>query len=717
MTLSHNLKTVIFILIAFIFSFSVRLIWVDHFSTYEQFKFNNEFMINTNDGYYFAEGARDIIAGFHQENDLSPVDDAMSKLTALLVQILPLSFETVIFYMPAFFGSLLVIPLILIGRSFDKEDVGFIAALLASIAWSYYNRTMVGYYDTDMLVIVFASFLLWALLWAVRTKEDKYLLFTGLIIIFYKWWYSASYSLSFAFLLLIGLYFLYLILKKKEFEYELKLMIFILASMVLLPLWVSIVLIVTLYFGLKYINNLKVLFGILGLGIILLIATGGLNPIILRIEGYLFRSNDVVSETLTLHFFSVMQTVREAGAIPFETFANRISGNIIVFFLSIIGYIWFSVRHKEMLLALPLVGLGFLAYGIPGLVNAGGLRFTIYAVPVMALGIGFLIIETLRFVTNLYLKEKQKTIAFLGLASIATAAILYPNIKHVQEYKVPTVFTKNEVKILDDLKKITEREDYVVTWWDYGYPIRFYSDVKTLVDGGKHSGAQNFPVSFVLTSSQEVAAKMARLEVEYKEKRFQMHKANKKMEPSSIAQMTLDYGYKDTNNFLTALETDIKLPTKTRDVYIYLPNKMMGIFPTVNLFSNLDLMNGMKYKRPLFYMAKRFKDNGATISLGNGIQIYKQTGEIQLGNQKLKMNSFITTGYDQKKKLKVNSQKISFNSPIYVIYMQSYNQFLILDKQMYDSLYIQLFVLENYDKKLFEPVILNPFSKVYKLKI
>jgi undecaprenyl-diphosphooligosaccharide--protein glycosyltransferase len=32
-------------------------------------------------------------------------------------------------------------------------------------------------------------------------------------------------------------------------------------------------------------------------------------------------------------------------------------------------------------------------------------------------------------------------------------------------------------------------------------------------------------------------------------------------------------------------------------------------------------------------------------------------------------------------------------------------------------LYFQLFVLENYDKELFEPTILTPLAKIYKLKI
>ena len=126
-------------------------------------------MINTNDGYYFAEGARDVLNGKFEniDSDLSPVDEASSILTALFTYALPISFEALIFYMPAFLGSLLVISLILIGKSFGKEDVGFVAALLGGIVWSYYNRTMVGYYDTNMLNIVFPTFLLWSLIWAI----------------------------------------------------------------------------------------------------------------------------------------------------------------------------------------------------------------------------------------------------------------------------------------------------------------------------------------------------------------------------------------------------------------------------------------------------------------------------------------------------------------------------------------------------------------------
>lgn len=48
-----------------------------------------------------------------------------------------------------------------------------------------------------------------------------------------------------------------------------------------------------------------------------------------------------------------------------------------------------------------------------------------------------------------------------GFVVICTAAILYPNITHIISCEVPTVFSKQEVSILDKLKHLAQREDYV----------------------------------------------------------------------------------------------------------------------------------------------------------------------------------------------------------------------------------------------------------------
>jgi undecaprenyl-diphosphooligosaccharide--protein glycosyltransferase len=716
MTLTTNKKTVLLILIAFAFSFAVRLIWVQQFSGTEQFKFNGEFMINTNDGYFYAEGARDILAGIttkeQTNNDLSPVESAASVLTAWIANILPISFETVLFYMPAFFSSLIVIPIILIAREFEKLDVGFIAALVGSIAWSYYNRTMVGYYDTDLLNIVFPTILLWSLIWAIKEQDEKYLLIAALDSIAYRWWYPQSYSLEFAFIGLIFVYVVYQYIKKEEFKTNLLLITFMIFAMINVDGWIRFAIVLALFGLIKFQREmvLKYIYYIFGFAVVLFFATGGFDPIWGQLKGYVFRDSVASgADGLGLHFFTVMQTVREAGQIPFETFANRISGHTITFILAVIGYLWMTWNYRVMLLALPMVGLGFLAL-------SGGLRFTVYAVPIMALGIGYLIVEVSKFLSSQLINDTATKVSKYVLMTAFTVGALYPNIIHVIGYKVPTVFNANEVKILDKMKSISDREDYFVTWWDYGYPIRYYSDVKTLIDGGKHSGKVNFPVSFVLNEPQDVAAKMARLDVEYTEKRFHLDNTTK-WASSNIEQITLDYGYKNTNDFLTSLSTDIKMPKKTRDIYLYLPNRMMGIFPTVTLFSNIDLMSGTKGARPFFYKSNSIKDTGTTIELGKNIRIIKAKGQIQIGNQTLTINNFAVTQYDNKGVLRKQIQTIDKNSPISVIYMKNYNQFLVLDKKMYNSTYIQLFALENYDKELYEPVILDPLSKIYRLKI
>jgi len=609
--------------------------------------------------------------------------------------------------MSAFLSSLVVIPVILIANNLKQLEVGFIAALLSSIAWSYYNRTMVGYYDTDMLNIVLPSFLLWSLMLALRTKEDKYLLFTAFEIIIYRAWYPQSYSLEFAFFSLLFIFAIYQYFKKEDYKFTLTLLTFMMFAMMNLDGFIRLTVVLILFISLKKGFFEKYLYYLFGLSVILFFITGGFNPIWGKLKGYVFK--DTISSTkdvLNLHFFTVMQTVREAGKIPFEVFANRISGHSATFLLSIVGYIWMTKKYPIMLLGLPLIGLGFLAY-------VGGLRFTIYAVPVLALGIAFLIVNIASYIEN---RLVQKL-----LIGFLSALILVPNILHVIDYKVPTVFVKDEVKVLDNLKHIANREDYVISWWDYGYPIRYYSDVKTLVDGGKHSGKVNFPVSYILTHDQIKSAKLARFDVEYTEKRFNFKNDSIEYNRTNIAQMTLDNGFNDVNDFLNSLEfEEIKLPKKTRDIYLYLPNRMMQIYPTVAKFSDIDVMSGKFIRKPLFLVSHRFtKQNENIIMIASGLKLILNLNKavLRINKKDIKINSFIITQIDKNKKLHVNKQTFNPFSNIYVIYMKNYNQILVVDKDTFNSTYIQLFVLENYDKRYFEPIILTPYAKVFKLKV
>ena len=683
-------------LIAYLFSIAVRTIWVYQFHEVDNFRWNNQLMINTNDGYGYAEGARDILSGTHQKGDGSFINTPLARVTALLTEILPFSFETIILWLPTFFGSLLVIPIMLIARALNQEYAGFIGSLLGGIAWSYYNRTMTGYYDTDMLTIVLPTLTLWATIFAMKEERNRYILLVALFMALSNWWYFQNYSLS---LSMAGMVLIYTVIFDRKNLFNYKILIFMLIALSQITLFIKLPIILALFgfFHIKKNLENRVIYLILAFSILLILITGGFDPIINRVNGYLFRDNSDTIGTAGLHYFSVVKTVREAGQIPFELFANRISGHTITFTISLIAYIILLFKNRIFLLSLPLVGLGFIALW-------GGLRFTVYAVPILAFSMGYLIV----YIYN-HIKEKRAKLAFISLATIA---VITPNIVHIIGYKVPTVFTKQTVEVLDRLKKIASREDYVVAWWDYGYPIRYYSDVKTLIDGARHSGSANYSVSFALLHNQRASANIIRLDVEYKERALK----DKNFTAGTVLERGMkEYNISNVNEFIASLNSPIELPKKTRDIYFYLPLKMMNILPTIDLFSNLNLLTGKQFKSPLFSRANLISTKGNIFHLSNGMQIIG--GAIKSGNNIIPINQFVVTEYDNRGILHKRVRHLNIGSSIYVIYMKNYNQFLILDKRIFNSTYIQLFVLENYDPELFEPTILTPYAKVFKLKI
>jgi len=686
--------------IAYLFSIAVRLIWVFQFSGSSQMIWDNQLMINTNDGYQWIEAAKDILRG-EKFYHASTTTASISILTAFLIKYLPFSIESIILYMPTIFGSLLSLPILLIGVLLRQTYVGFIAASVGSIVWSYYNRTMTGYYDTDLLVIVLPTFVLLFLMYSIMSKRGYSLLLLFSSIFMYQWWYGGGYSLLVA---MTGMTVAYTFLFERKGIFNYLVVSTMLISIVSFNIYIQTIIILTVFGYVSFFKlDKKIVLFILISSLLLFAIYGGFDGILHQLNNYVFRSANA-ADNISLNFFSVAQTVREAGMIPFETFANRISGHTTTFFLSTFGYVLLALRYPIMWLALPMMGLGFLAL-------KGGLRFTVYAVPINALGISYLIFLIAKYIQFLVPSNIKLLSRYLVVFSL-TSAVLYPNIVHIIGYKVPTVFTKEEVQVLDKLKTISSHKDYAISWWDYGYPIRYYGELNTLIDGGAHEGSQNYPVSFALMKPQLESALMSRLDVEASEKRIKTPDGT-----HSLWAILKDSGYTDVNKFLIDLaQKKITLPKKSTDIYYYLPNRMLQILPTVDLFSNMDVTTGKQHPRGFFYFAQRFSQASDGIELGNGIKIL-QDNHIQIGTNKIAMRDFYVTAYGNDGKLQVQRTAINNSAPLSVIFMKNYNAFLVMDNRMLASTYIQLFVLENYDKKLFEPVILDPLAKVYKLKI
>jgi len=686
-------------LIAYAFSFAIRMIWVYQFQDNPNFYWNGELMINTNDGYTWAAAAQNALFGLHEHN--SGIRNIWSNgtifFTVLFTKITPFSLETVILYMPTVISSLVVIPIILIARLYTQSLWGFFAALLGSIAWSYYNRTMTGYYDTDMFSAMAPMFILYFLMKSTMDFTAKSALYAAIAIVFYPFLYDAGKSIVYA----MGIiYAMYMMFYHREERTTYISMILVFMALVPFPIvapfgyLVKIIVLIALYFGLQRTameqRKMMIFSGIL---FILFMYFGNVFGLIIgKVMSYI----NTGTSSEGLHFYGVHQTIREAGQIPFQTFANRISGSQLGVIISFLGYVVLVAKHRAFILALPLIGIGAFALW-------GGLRFTVYAVPVAAMSAVYLFHVIAQAISD------KKSIYFFAM-SIMTAAMIYPNITHIIGYKVPTVLNKAEVQDLVKLSKISTSKDYTLAWWDYGYPIWFYSNTNTIIDGGKHQN-DNFIISKIMqTTSPELAANLSRLAVEtYVDANY-----------SIIANTLFKNGEEDQvdpNVLLSELENGTyDIPEKSRDIFLYLPYRMLNIFPTVAIFGNIDLTTGKAERNMAFYPTNVINNTNGILTFQNGIVFDSQKGQVKIGRDTKNVKYFIATQNTKEGNIQLQSQLYHADGEYTIVYMKSYNRFIIMDTETFKSTYVQMFMLGKYDKNLFDLVISSPYSKIYKLK-
>jgi len=556
---------------------------------------------------------------------------------------------------------------------------------------------MIGYYDTDMFSAMAPMFILYFLMKSTIDFSLRSALYAAIAIAIYPFLYDAGASIVYAMGIIYAVYLVFYHRQDTKTYYS---MILVFFALLHLPFdapfnyITSIVILIILYMIFNHTNieqkKLMIFAGVLW---VLFMYSGNVFGLIMhKVLSYV--TTGTANEGL--HFYGVHQTIREAGQIPFKTFANRISGSEIGVSIAFIGYIILVIKHRAFILALPLIGIGAFALW-------GGLRFTVYAVPVAAMSAIYLFYVISRMISN------KKSIQLFAI-SLLTALMIYPNITHIIGYKVPTVLNKAEVGDLVKLKAMSSSKDYTLTWWDYGYPVWFYSDTNTIIDGGKHQN-DNYIISKILqTSSSELAVSLSRLAVEtYVDSNY-----------SIIADTLFKNKQKDQldpNVLLSELENgSYDLPKKTRDIYLYLPYRMLNIFPTVAVFGNLDLNTGKAERKVVFYPTQVVATEKDRVRLSNGIVFDVQKGEIFVGKEKKSVRNFIVVQITQEGKTHIQSQLYHIDGEYAVIYMKSYGQFVVMDTETFNSMYVQMFILGKYDKNLFELVVSSPYSKIYKLK-
>ena len=209
---AHWSVTLLFILLAYLLSFWVRLEWIDfaqasYLDETGKIEYLRPDMVrngvalpNTHDSFYFGSILQKAHLGMHQDNNLIPSvfqNGVITYLPYTLLQVFPfLDIEVLLLWLPVCVAGLVCIPIVLIGRLYKCSLWGFLAACLAGVTHSYYNRTLAGYYDTDMFSITIPAFALFFLLAASRRESLGYLLVGVLTLCFGRFFYGSIQAIT-----------------------------------------------------------------------------------------------------------------------------------------------------------------------------------------------------------------------------------------------------------------------------------------------------------------------------------------------------------------------------------------------------------------------------------------------------------------------------------------------------------------------------------------
>ena len=108
---------------------------------------NGERLLATHDAYHWIAGADGFEFG---------TGHPMSELVRIMAGLFGVSPAAAGFWMPPFLSGLLAVAVFLWGWSLGQPFAGTAAGILASLAPAFFARTLLGFYDTDLIVLLFA---------------------------------------------------------------------------------------------------------------------------------------------------------------------------------------------------------------------------------------------------------------------------------------------------------------------------------------------------------------------------------------------------------------------------------------------------------------------------------------------------------------------------------------------------------------------------------
>jgi len=561
-----------------------------------------------------------------------------------IVGIFTLNMDWTMFLLPAFLAPLVAVPMVLMGHALHQAKLGFFAALIGVVGINFYTRSYVGYMDTDTLNLFFPYMAIASYMMAMSRRSWLWGIAFFLFLSGFHFWYHSS--------------------------------LVIIAAIMLMALIMT-----PLIFRSKVLGVVSVLIVILSLFV--------LNPqkITQRAVDYFEADTTTLLSTkkgVTYHFENTLDTVSEAQGVDLLSINASYVGMMPYIILGSLGFILLAIIQPLVLIALPMLFLGYLASDV-------GMRFLMFATPVFAMGfVGFVFIV---------LRNHKLLSPIFALLAVV---LMLVNILRVNPSFTPNYFTKNDVKVLDDFAKISDEKDLLISWWDYGWPLWYYTGRNnTLIDNGRH-GADTYLVAKLLVSNDDAFVANA---LRY----FSDQQQGKRSILPLLAEK------EDLKKRFEDLKVHASKKQKKRDVYFLLHRDMLLTFKTLEDFAHIDIKTGANTsENSQLYISDLLRPYSKKIPIvkGDTFDFDLRNGMIRgHDGAKTQVQGVIIVNDAKVTAAKRYNPKAAMNLIIY-----NNTKAIYLDNKALKTFLIKALLLDQYNKNRFVKVAQTDSFKIFKLK-
>lgn len=696
-----------------------------------------EWLLATHDAYHWVAGAEGFEFG---------TGHPMSEMLRVLAQIFGTYPAAIAFWFPAVLSSFVAVVVFAWMWALGSMEMGVAAGVLASLAPGFLGRTLLGYYDTDLVTLFFPlSMTLAPACWAMRFLLLPQMILRDMAVrrgildvsqapgaaalhmpvgnpLNWPWmlllaasgllsWWSQEWHSVFPYLIrynvcLLGGMALALAPVGRRGEMLLGALAYALPTMGGVPGFCLAAL--PLLAGMPRLGSLGVLLrrplalAVLWAAVVALICSAGVfQTFIDHIGAYLKQAGDAKTGSGgdVLVYPSVAQSIIEVQDLDLDELLPYFHPWEEAAALGLIGFVWVLFRRPGAFFLLPLAGLGLLSMKMGG-------RMVMFGAPVVAVG---LTLPTYWIAQRLLRPDLRGFWPSLLLSALMLGILGAPFTELIPAMTQGPSLNRRHAEALLRARSITPEDAMLWIWWDWGYAAHHFSRRKAIADGAAHGGPSLYiPAAVFSTDSPRFARQLIK------------YTALKEDVPGNVFEGMGNEEAAELIQKLRSPETPlIQAPGKQ---YVVVSFEMLRLGFWISTYGNWDFRTKEGKGNALSIVPQQLSyrlDNGEVLVEGSGSSIFATSISV-FEDGRMTHRDYIQEWFDKNPGASQEAQRkfLETRRNVHFLFNRVTEEKLVMDEALYSSLMVQLLVANPTDKRFsqyFKLVYDNAFVRIYEV--